>query len=191
MPVTKRDLDWLAADLLPEIHNQNRKSVRVNHRLNSLLNELKPMKFRITEDVFFFGRLRKAGEVMEAPVGPYKSQPGAGGLKRIPQFVELPHEIQVTEQTQPEATPLPTVTMAPATDKVTSSVTGAGHAALSIKQMMADGKTAIATAHQHVLEQAGKLNKAAAALQGLGDDLGSEADDLLAAIGQFKNDLGV
>jgi hypothetical protein len=151
------------------------------------------MKFRITEPTFFFQKDRHVGEVMEAPVGPYRNEVvGGQGLKRVPQFVELPHEIHVTENTDtPQAapTPLPAVTMSVAEDKVTSSVTGAGHAALSIKQMMADSKSAIATAHQHVLQQASKLNKAADALQGLGDDLGSEADDLLAAIGQFKNSI--
>src|ERR1700676_3935466 len=47
------------------------------------------MRFRITEPVFFLHRDRIVGEVMEAPVGPYRNQAGAGGLKRFPQFVEI------------------------------------------------------------------------------------------------------
>lgn len=194
---TQRDIDWVAARLLPDIYdiNQRIRYDRTTQQLRNLEREL--MKFRITEPTFFFQKDRHVGEIMEAPVGPYRNElVGGQGLKRVPQFVELPHEIHVTDSSTevpapvPTATVLPPVTMAAISDKVVSSVTGAGHAALSIKQMMADGKNAIAAAHQHVLDQAGKLNKAADALHGLGDDLGSEADDLLAAIGQFKNFLG-
>lgn len=59
-------------------------------RLIALLDELTPMKFRITEPVFFFGKQRSVGEEMEGPVGPYRQVVMPGGLKNIPQFVELP-----------------------------------------------------------------------------------------------------
>lgn len=46
------------------------------------------MRFRITEPTFFLHKDRIIGEVMEADVGPYRNEAGAGGLKRIPQFAE-------------------------------------------------------------------------------------------------------
>jgi hypothetical protein len=70
------------------------------------------------------------------------------------------------------------------------SVTGAAHAGMSLKQMMADKKAKLAAAHDKLSANFGKLDQATAALDSLGDDVGSEADDLLASIGQFKNDLG-
>jgi len=70
------------------------------------------------------------------------------------------------------------------------SVTGAAHAGTSLKQMMQDRKTKLAAAHDKLNANMGKLDQATAALDSLGDDVGSEADDLLASIGQFKNDLG-
>lgn len=51
------------------------------------------MKFRITEPVFFYGKQRSVGEEMEAPVGPYRQVVMPGGLKNIPQFVELPRAL--------------------------------------------------------------------------------------------------
>lgn len=147
------------------------------------------MKIQITEPVFFLGQDRQPGDVLEAEVGPYRYEPGAGGLKRTAQFVRLPEPVKV--ETNQMTDPLPTVNLNPAKEPATSGITGAGHATLTLKEILADGKSAIAGAHQHVMEQAGKLKKAAGALQGLGDDIGSEADDLLAAIGQFKNDIGL
>lgn len=51
------------------------------------------MKIRITEPVFFFGKQRSVGEIMEAPVGPFRQVVVPGGLKNIPQFVELPRAV--------------------------------------------------------------------------------------------------
>lgn len=47
------------------------------------------MRFRITEPTFFLHQQRIIGEIMEAEVGPYRYEAGAGGLKRIPQFAEV------------------------------------------------------------------------------------------------------
>lgn len=47
------------------------------------------MRFRITQPVFFLHQDRIVGEIMEAEVGPYRNEAGAGGLKRIPLFVEV------------------------------------------------------------------------------------------------------
>jgi hypothetical protein len=52
------------------------------------------MRFRITEPTFFLHKERKVGEIMEAPVGPYRNFATSGGLQRIPQFVEMPDEIK-------------------------------------------------------------------------------------------------
>ena len=102
MPVTQHDLDWISARLLPEIYdiNQRVKYDRVTRRLTNLYREL--MKFRITEDTFFDGKQRKAGEIMDFPVGPYRNEvQGPNGLQRIPQFEEMVDHV----------TPLPPLTM--------------------------------------------------------------------------------
>lgn len=56
------------------------------------------MKIRITEPVFFLGSNRQVGDVIDAPVGPYRTQVIAGGLTRIAQFVEMAEEIKQTIQ---------------------------------------------------------------------------------------------
>jgi hypothetical protein len=57
------------------------------------------MRFEITEPTFFWGKQRQVGEIMEAPVGPYRNFATGGGLQRIPQFIEMPEEIVETMQT--------------------------------------------------------------------------------------------
>ena len=52
------------------------------------------MRFRITEPTFFLHQDRTIGEIMEAPVGPYRMVATGGGLQRIAQFVEMPDEIK-------------------------------------------------------------------------------------------------
>jgi hypothetical protein len=69
------------------------------------------------------------------------------------------------------------------------SITGASSASMTIKDLIAGSRTAVAAAHNKLIQNAGKVSDAAAALDGLGNDLGSEADDLMSMIGQFKNDL--
>lgn len=92
-------------------------------------------------------------------------------------------------------TPLPPVAYAPAPTRTKTmsksmSITGAAPAALSIKDLIANSRQTVKAAHDKLIANAGKVNDAAAALNGLGDDLGKEGDDLMAMIGQFKNDLG-
>lgn len=111
-------------------------------------------------------------------------------------FVQ-PAAASVTAPSQmPAATPIPPVTMnaaktnQPPTGKTTTmSITGAAPAAMSIKDLIAKSRTTVQAAHQKLITNAGKVQDAAAALDGLGDDLGKEGDDLMAMIGQFKNDL--
>ncbi len=87
---------------------------------------------------------------------------------------------------QPEPQAAPTQLQPKAT---TMSVTGASHAGMSLKGMLDQHRKLVADAKAHVETQFGKLGQAAQAMQSLGDDVGKEADDLLATIGQFKNDL--
>jgi hypothetical protein len=70
------------------------------HRFSRFAKELSQavdaMRFRIIEPTFFLHKQRRVGEIMEAPVGPYRNVAGAFGLQRIPQFVEMPDEIKDT-----------------------------------------------------------------------------------------------
>lgn len=70
------------------------------------------------------------------------------------------------------------------------SITGAAPATISIKQMIEESRTLVKGAHEKLKANAVRVGEAAAALNGLGDDLGKEADDLLSMVGQYKNDLG-
>jgi hypothetical protein len=70
------------------------------------------------------------------------------------------------------------------------SITGAAPATLSVKQMIEQSRQTVKAAHEKLQTNAAKVQQAAAALDSLGDDLGKEGDDLLAMVGQYKNDLG-
>lgn len=91
----------------------------------------------------------------------------------------------------PIPTPMPAPAAAsPATSKATTmSITGAAPATLSIKQMIEQSRQTVKAAHEKLATNAAKVAQAAAALDSLGDDLGKEGDDLLAMVGQYKNDL--
>jgi hypothetical protein len=91
----------------------------------------------------------------------------------------------------PAPRPTPITTIAPVTIGTPKmpSITGASSATMTIKDLIAGSRTAVQAAHNKLIQNAGKVNDAAAALDGLGNDLGSEADDLMSMIGQFKNDL--
>jgi hypothetical protein len=69
------------------------------------------------------------------------------------------------------------------------SITGAANATMTIKDLIASSRSTVKAAHEKLIANVGKVQDAAAALDGLGDDLGSEAADLMSMIGQFKNDL--
>jgi hypothetical protein len=120
MQLARESPAWINTRLEFEIAAAVRK-LRIDRRLKHLLAEL--MKFRITEDVFFQQKERKAGEVMEAPLGPYKFMATGGGLKRVPQFevIEMAEEPQkiptmagvtvtpITVTPLPPVQPMPTV----------------------------------------------------------------------------------
>lgn len=98
MAWTANDVEWVAARLSPEIRdiNQEIKSRRITRRLRALYIEI--MKIRITEDVFFLGQQRHVGDVMDVQLGPYRTEPRPGGLRRIPQFVEMAEETNLSAQ---------------------------------------------------------------------------------------------
>jgi hypothetical protein len=95
-------------------------SADLSRALLDLSNEVKAgstMRIRITEPVFFQGRDRKEGDVLEhIEVGPFRTQVIPGGLQRIPQFVEMPEEIKQVLQAaaQPAVeVPVPAVVVPP------------------------------------------------------------------------------
>lgn len=93
--------------------------------------------------------------------------------------------------TAPTVTPIPAVAFAaptpPQPGTTTMSITGAAPATLSVKDLIANSRALVQSAHDKLTVNAAKVATAAAALDGLGDSLGKEGDDLLAMIGQFTN----
>ena len=95
----------------------------------------------------------------------------------------------------PVAAPLAAPAAAPPTAVIPAketavSVTGAAHVGTSLKDMLNQRKAKIAAAHDKLSANFDKLDQATDALDTLGDKVGSEADDLMAVVGQFTNDLG-
>lgn len=93
----------------------------------------------------------------------------------------------------PAAAPLAAPAAAPAIpakETAAVSVTGAAHVGTSLKDMLTQRKAKISAAHDKLSANFDKLDQATAALDTLGDKVGSEAADLLAVVGQFTNDLG-
>lgn len=88
---------------------------------------------------------------------------------------------------------LPSVNLQTDKEKTTMSITGAGGTAVSLKAMVDAQRQKIAQALEdgmkHVQAGFDKQNEAVAALNSLGDKVHSEADDLLASVGQFANDI--
>lgn len=70
------------------------------------------------------------------------------------------------------------------------SITGASHVGMSLKDMMEQRKRAMADGHAKLQDAFAKMDQATAALNSVGDKVAAEADDLLASVGQFTNDLG-
>ena len=87
--------------------------------------------------------------------------------------------------------PVPRLVAAPITQVRTPkmSITGAVNAGMTIKDLIASSRNSVQAAHDKLRTNAGRVQEAAAALNGLGDDIGNEADELMSMIGQFKNDL--
>lgn len=102
----------------------------------------------------------------------------------------------VTDTPSTAATPVPAApspvaaTAATGTATIPSNITGAAHATASIADLVKDARQSVQAGHDKIRANVAKVQQAAAALDGLGDNLGDEADNLLAMVGQFKNDLG-
>jgi hypothetical protein len=69
------------------------------------------------------------------------------------------------------------------------SITGAAHVSTSLKDMLAQRKQAMADGHAKLQGAFAKMDQATAALNSVGDKVAAEADDLLASVGQFTNEL--
>lgn len=125
------DPSWIERRLLQDIRQVIHKDRydRVTIRLTNLYREL--MKFKIIEDTFFDGQNRKAGDVMDFPVGPVKYVRSQNGkMEPVPQYAEMAELLTVT--------PLPPVTLSPATPPPTTetsimSITGIQSGAFEAK----------------------------------------------------------
>lgn len=88
------------------------------------------MKIRITEPVFFNGEQRKIGDVLDVQVGPFRTEVVPGGLRRIPQFVEMAEEIKqnaaAETSTQSTTAPSPAANEPEANRGVAAPVAGSG-----------------------------------------------------------------
>lgn len=69
------------------------------------------------------------------------------------------------------------------------SITGAAHVGSSLKDMIEQRKRAMADGHAKLQTAFAKMDQATAALNSVGDKVAAEADDLLASVGQFTNEL--
>lgn len=89
------------------------------------------------------------------------------------------------------AVKLPSVGIVPEQRKEAAmSITGAAHVGSSLKDMIEQRKRAMSDGHAKLQAAFGKMDQATAALNSVGDKVAAEADDLLASVGQFTNDLG-
>ena len=153
------------------------------------------MKFEITEPVYFDGKDRKPGEILEYPVGPYRYQPGTG--KRIAQFVELPSENKPVAVPPPIPTPLPSVSpitpgpiAAKPIEKPSMSITGLQSGAF--KAMLADMRKEIADAqNQGVADVKATVVEArteiTTAVAGVKEKVRAEVADALQEFSTFTN----
>jgi hypothetical protein len=86
------DIDRVALELVHDL-DYLISYQRQTRRLLALEREL--MRIRITEPTFFLGKDRHVDEILEdVRTGPHRSEMVPGGLKLIPQFVEMPEEIK-------------------------------------------------------------------------------------------------
>jgi hypothetical protein len=95
------------------------------------------------------------------------------------------------EQAIRSAVRLPIVPLiAEETKDAPMSITGAAHVSTSLKDMLSQRKQAMADGHAKLQSAFAKMDQATAALNSVGDKVAAEADDLLASVGQFTNELG-
>lgn len=97
---------------------------------------------------------------------------------------------QEIEDTIRAAIRLPAVSLADKPKDAPMSITGAAHVGSSLKDMLEQRKKAMQDGHTKLQSAFAKMDQATAALNSVGDKVAAEADDLLASVGQFTNDLG-
>lgn len=146
------------------------------------------MKFKITEPVFFLHEERAPGDILEHPVGPFRHEPGAGGLKSTPQFLELTELTdrviaeRVIMQMRQEGT-LPPASKQPKNPKMRGFIDSMAKFRHAVDCDLDDASKLVEQAHErrkevfvkvrdHVGDQVAELG-----------DFGSQFDDLEAAIG--------
>lgn len=171
--ISENDLRWFAARLSIAVEDTKRFGGMSVHELKQALKDV-PGVESLTMGYTFDGNalVTIAGRTVE--VSPTVSN----------------EEIALAFR-ESNVTLIPPVAFAVAPTKVkTMSITGAAGATLSIKDIISKSRATVQAAHAKLTTNADKVTQAAAALDSLGDDLGKEGDDLLAMIGQFKNDLG-
>jgi hypothetical protein len=88
-----------------------------------------------------------------------------------------------------KTTPLPDAGLMPAPiqEENPMGVTGASHVGANLKTRMDDLKSKIAAGQSKIDASLSKMEQAAEATHQFGDQLGTEADELLATLGQFTN----
>lgn len=170
------------------------------------------MKFRFTENTFFDQKERIAGDVMEAPTGPYKFERGPDGkMQRLPLF-------QVIEEAKPMADPVvpPVVQIAaapialaeavpgapasssmttvlppkpaPVADPIKKTITGASALGVAFKARIAASMAKVDAAKTQLTSSLDNLDAASARSVNVASALQAEADDLNASIGQVSNE---
>lgn len=173
--ISENDLRWFAARLLFAIEDVKRYGGMSVHELKQALSAVPGV------ESLTLGYAPNGNELVTIAGRTVEVSPGASN-----------EDIALAFR---GGTPIPTVSfVAPPIQSQTRtksmSITGAAPAVLSIKDLITNSRQTVKAAHDKLIANAGKVNDAAAALNGLGDDLGKEGDDLMAMIGQFKNDLG-
>jgi len=90
VPWTQRDVDWVAARLMPDLYDINKRVAydRNTKRLEALYSEL-TMRRRLTEPAMVDGVMRPAGfEFEDLSAGPHRRT--GDGFAYHPQFVNIP-----------------------------------------------------------------------------------------------------
>jgi hypothetical protein len=162
VPVTQQDLDWMAARLLPAVYDINRITPEMSvAELKDALRDVPGIETLTISSAPDGNQLLQVGD-KTVQVGPMASNDEIKSALLNP-FIP--------------------------TRNTTVSVTGAANAGISLKQKLADRKQKIADAHAKLEANFGKIDQATDAMSTLGDKVGAEADDLMATVGQFMNDL--
>lgn len=178
--ISENDLRWFAARLSIAVEDTKRFGGMSVHELKQALRAI-PGAESLT-----LGYAPNGDELVTIAGRTVTVRPGASNEE-----IELAFRDPAMSTPNVTVTPLPApVAYAPAPITRTTaamSITGAAPATLSVKDLIANSRALVQSAHDKLTTNAAKVAQAAAALDGLGDSLGKEGDDLLAMIGQFTN----